>query len=111
VSRPAPGQPEKTLLRRVVRENLETMLTEARARTEHGFGYPSGGTGVSVGFGFGSGNGVDVGRGHGFGRSRESTAIIEFAEDLSVYATAAGARHLIIATFKASFTRRQETIE
>ena len=35
-----PRQPEKTLLHRVVRENLETMLAEARERSEHGFGYP-----------------------------------------------------------------------
>jgi hypothetical protein len=35
-----PRQPEKTVLHRVVRENLETMLAEARERTEHGFGYP-----------------------------------------------------------------------
>jgi hypothetical protein len=35
-----PRQPEKTVLHRVVRENLETMLAEARERSEHGFGYP-----------------------------------------------------------------------
>jgi hypothetical protein len=35
-----PRQPEKTVLHLVVRENLETMLTEARARTDNGFGYP-----------------------------------------------------------------------
>ena len=33
-------EPEKTPLYRVVQENLETLLEQMRARTEHGFGYP-----------------------------------------------------------------------
>ena len=33
-------RPEQTALYRVVCEHLETMLAEARSRTEHGFGYP-----------------------------------------------------------------------
>ncbi|MHC4092835.1 MAG: transposase [Planctomycetota bacterium] len=44
-SKPLPFQyqrhePEKTPLYRVVQENLETLLEDMRARTEHGFGYP-----------------------------------------------------------------------
>jgi hypothetical protein len=35
-----PRQPEKTLLHRLVREHLETMLAEACERSEHGLGYP-----------------------------------------------------------------------
>ena len=35
-----PRQPDKTILFRTVQEHLETMLAEARERTEHGFGYP-----------------------------------------------------------------------
>jgi len=35
-----PRQPNKTILYRTVQEHLETMLAEARERTEHGFGYP-----------------------------------------------------------------------
>jgi hypothetical protein len=33
-------EPEKTPLYKVVQENLETLLEDMRARTEHGFGYP-----------------------------------------------------------------------
>jgi hypothetical protein len=44
-SKPLPSsykrhEPEKTPLYKVVQENLETLLEEMRARTEHGFGYP-----------------------------------------------------------------------
>ena len=44
-SKPLPFQyqrhePEKTPLYTVVQENLETLLEDMRARTEHGFGYP-----------------------------------------------------------------------
>jgi hypothetical protein len=44
-SKPLPFQyqrhePEKTPLYKVVQENLETLLDDVRARTEHGFGYP-----------------------------------------------------------------------
>ena len=35
-----PRQPEKTILYRTMQGHLETMLAEARQRTEHGFGYP-----------------------------------------------------------------------
>jgi hypothetical protein len=35
-----PRQPQRTILHRVVNDHLETMLDEARARSEHGFGYP-----------------------------------------------------------------------
>jgi hypothetical protein len=35
-----PRTPDKTLLHRIVRQHLETMLAEAVARTDHGFGYP-----------------------------------------------------------------------
>jgi hypothetical protein len=35
-----PRKPEKTILYRTVQNHLETMLAEARQRTEHGFGYP-----------------------------------------------------------------------
>jgi hypothetical protein len=33
-------EPEKTALHAVVRENLETLLEEARERSEGGYGYP-----------------------------------------------------------------------
>jgi ribosomal protein S27E len=33
-------QPEKSVLHRVVRENIETLFAEAEQRSEHGFGYP-----------------------------------------------------------------------
>ena len=35
-----PRQPQQTLLHRVVHQHLETMLDEAAAQTDHGFGYP-----------------------------------------------------------------------
>jgi predicted Zn-ribbon and HTH transcriptional regulator len=35
-----PRQPDKSLLHQLVQQHLETMLAEARAKTEHGFGYP-----------------------------------------------------------------------
>lgn len=35
-----PRSPEGTVLHRVVRENLEAFLAEARERSEHGFGLP-----------------------------------------------------------------------
>ena len=35
-----PRLTERSLLHEVVRENLETLLAQARARTEHGFGVP-----------------------------------------------------------------------
>lgn len=45
-SLPLPGgyrrrEPEKTALHAVVRENLETLLDEARGRSESGYGYPA----------------------------------------------------------------------
>jgi len=44
-SKPLPSsykrhEPEKSVLYRVVQENLETLLEDMRERTEHGFGYP-----------------------------------------------------------------------
>jgi hypothetical protein len=35
-----PRAAQKTLLHRIVHQHLETMLAEAAARTDHGFGYP-----------------------------------------------------------------------
>jgi hypothetical protein len=35
-----PRQPQRTLLHRIVHQHLETMLDEAAAQTDHGFGYP-----------------------------------------------------------------------
>ena len=35
-----PRLTERSVLHEVVRENLETLLAQARARTEHGFGVP-----------------------------------------------------------------------
>ncbi len=34
-------RPERSVLHRVVRENLQTLLAEAEGQSEHGFGYPS----------------------------------------------------------------------
>ena len=35
-----PRQPEKTVLYKIVQENLEMVLAEAKLNSEYGFGYP-----------------------------------------------------------------------